>query len=42
MLTSFETYDALADGERSFEEVVEIIRKMAYHAIGFTPGFVPR
>ena len=36
MLTSFETFDALAGSERSFEEVVEIIRKMAHHAIGPT------
>lgn len=41
MLTSFETFDALAASRRSFEEVVEIIRKMAHHAIGFTPGLVP-
>jgi hypothetical protein len=41
MLTSFETFDALAGGGRSLEEVVEIIRKMAYHAIGFTPSFIP-
>lgn len=37
MLTSFETFDALAGGGRPFEEVVEIIRKMAHHAIGFAP-----
>jgi AcrR family transcriptional regulator len=41
MLTSFETFDALAGGGRSFEEVVEIIRNMAHHAIGFTPRFAP-
>jgi AcrR family transcriptional regulator len=41
MLTSFETFDALAGSGRAFEEVVDIIRKMAYHAIGFTPRFVP-
>jgi AcrR family transcriptional regulator len=40
MLTSFETFDALAGSGRGFEEVFEIIRKMAYHAIGFTPRFV--
>ncbi len=41
MLTSFETFDALAGPGRSFEEVVEIIRKMAHHAIGFTPRVAP-
>jgi len=41
MLTSFETFDALARSGRAFEEVVDIVRKMAYHAIGFTPKFVP-
>ncbi len=42
MLTSFETFDALAGkNARAFEEVVEIIRKMADHAIGFRPRFVP-
>jgi AcrR family transcriptional regulator len=42
MLTSFETFDALADSGRAFDEVAEIIRKMANHAIGFTPRFVRR
>ena len=42
MLTSFETFDALAGSGRAFDEVVEIIRNMAYHAIGFTPRFVRR
>jgi AcrR family transcriptional regulator len=42
MLTSFETFDALARNERSAEEVVEIIRTQAYKAIGFTPRFVSR
>jgi hypothetical protein len=42
MLTSFETFDALAVSGRTFEGVVEIIRKMAHHAIGFTPKFVRR
>ena len=42
MLTSFETFDALAGSARTLEEVVEIIRKMAYHAIRFTPKFVRR
>jgi AcrR family transcriptional regulator len=41
MLTSFETFDALAGNGRSLEEVVEIIRKLAYNAIGFRPAFVP-
>jgi hypothetical protein len=40
MLTSFETFDALSGSGRSFEEVIEIIRKSAYHAIGFRPRFV--
>ena len=42
MLTSFETFDALAGGSRAFEEVVDMIRSMAHHAIGFRPRFVPR
>ena len=41
MLTSFETFDALAASGRSLEEVIGIIRKMAHHAIGFMPRFVP-
>jgi AcrR family transcriptional regulator len=46
MLTSFETFDALAKDGTAFraaghEEVVEIIRKLADHAIGFRPRFVP-
>jgi AcrR family transcriptional regulator len=41
MLTSFETFDALAGSGRAFEEVVEIIRNMAHHAIGFRSRFVP-
>jgi AcrR family transcriptional regulator len=40
MLTSFETFDALAKSERALEEVVEIIRKLADHAIGFRPRHV--
>jgi AcrR family transcriptional regulator len=40
MLTSFETFDALAGPGRSIEQVVGIIRKMAHHAIGFTPPFI--
>lgn len=42
MLTSFETYDALAGSTRSTAEVVEIIIKMADHAIGFIPRGNPR
>jgi AcrR family transcriptional regulator len=41
MLTSFETFDALSGIGRSFAEVIEIIRKMAYRAIGFRERFVP-
>jgi AcrR family transcriptional regulator len=41
MLTGFETFDALTGSGRAFDEVVEIIRKMAHYAIGFTPRFVP-
>lgn len=41
MLISFETFDALAASGRKFEEVVEIVRKLAYHAIGFRQKFVP-
>jgi AcrR family transcriptional regulator len=41
MLTSFETFDALAGSERTMEEVVEILRKMVHQAIGFTARFVP-
>jgi len=40
MLTSFETFDSLAGSGRALDDVVEIIRKMAYHAIRFTPRFV--
>ena len=40
-LTSFETFDALAGSTRTREEVVEIIQKLAWNAIGFTPRFVP-
>ncbi len=41
MLTSFETFDALAVPGRSFEDVVAILQKMADSAIGYTPKFVP-
>lgn len=37
MLTSFETFDALAGDGRSVEEVGKIVCKLADHAIGFTP-----
>jgi len=37
MLTSFETFDALAADARSAEEVTKIVCKLADHAIGFTP-----
>ena len=40
-LTSFETFDALAGSARTREEVVEIIQKLSWKAIGFTPRFVP-
>jgi len=36
----FRTFDALSDTGRSIEDVVEIIRNMAHHAIGFTPRLV--
>jgi hypothetical protein len=35
MLTSFETFDALAGSMRSLDEVVAIVREHVYHAIGF-------
>ncbi len=41
MLTSFETFDALAVKGRTLEEVIGIIQKMADRAIGVTPRFVP-
>jgi hypothetical protein len=34
MLTSFETFDALAGSGRSLEEVLTIIRRQAHYAIG--------
>ncbi|MGC2475874.1 MAG: TetR/AcrR family transcriptional regulator [Candidatus Sulfotelmatobacter sp.] len=37
MLTSFETFHGLAGNGRSADEVFKIIRKMADHAIGFSP-----
>ena len=41
MLTSFETFDALALPGRSLEDVAKIIQKLAYHALGYIPKFVP-
>jgi AcrR family transcriptional regulator len=35
MLTSFETFDALAGSTRSLDEVVAIVRRHAHQAIGF-------
>ena len=40
MLTSFETFDALAMSGRSLEDVMPILKKLAHHAIGYTPRFV--
>ena len=37
MLTSFETYDALAASGRSTDEIVAIIRKLVDQAIGMSP-----
>lgn len=39
MITSFEAFDALANG-RSLEDVVRIIRKLAYSALGYLPPVV--
>ena len=41
MLTSFETFDALAVPGRSLEDIARIIQKFAYHALGYIPKFVP-
>lgn len=41
MITSFETFDALATPGRSFDETVEILIRMANDAVGITPKFVP-
>lgn len=41
MLTSFETFDALAVKGRSLEEVVAMMQKMTDRAIGFTANSVP-
>ncbi len=37
MLTSFETFDALAGTDRATDEVLKIIRKMADQALGMSP-----
>lgn len=42
MLTSFETYDALAMPGRSSEELFHTIQKLAYAAIRYIPKFVPQ
>jgi AcrR family transcriptional regulator len=42
MLTSFETFDALAGSTRSLDEVVAIIRRHAHHAIGLIENIGPR
>ncbi len=41
MLTSFETFDALAVPGRTLEDVVGMLRKLAYDAIGYLPKFTP-
>ena len=41
MLTSFETFDALAVPGRSLEDVANIVQKLAYRALGYIPKFVP-
>lgn len=41
MLTSFETFDALAVPGRKLEEVIGIIRKLAYQPLRYIPKFVP-
>lgn len=41
MLTSFETFDALAVPGRSLEDLAKIIQKLAYQALGYIPKFVP-
>jgi AcrR family transcriptional regulator len=41
MLTSFETFDALAVPGRRLEEIVATIQKLAYPAIRYIPKFVP-
>jgi AcrR family transcriptional regulator len=41
MLTSFETFDALAVPGRRLEEIAGVIQKLAYPAIRYIPKFVP-
>jgi AcrR family transcriptional regulator len=41
MLTSFETFDALAVPGRKIDDIVGIIRKLSYEAIGYLPKFIP-
>jgi len=41
MLTSFETFDALAVPGRRLEEIIATIRKLAYPAIRYIPKFGP-
>ena len=41
MLTSFETFDALAWPGRSLEEIITMIQKLTYPAIRYIPKFVP-
>ena len=41
MLTSFETFDALAVEGRTLEDVIGIITQLAHHAIGYIPKSVP-
>ena len=41
MLTSFETFDALAVPGRRLEEVIGIIQKLAHHALSYIPRFIP-
>jgi AcrR family transcriptional regulator len=41
MLTSFETFDALALPGRSLEDIIAMTQKLAHHAIGYIPKFNP-
>jgi AcrR family transcriptional regulator len=41
MLTSFETFDALAVPERKVEDIIAMINRLAHQAIGYIPPFVP-
>jgi AcrR family transcriptional regulator len=42
VLTSFETFDALAVPGRSLEDVIGITTKLAHHAIAYIPKFIPQ